>query len=138
MLLLDTSVWIDLLANRQTEAVRFALSRRESEDLALTEMIYLEVLQGISDARVFETVQHVLSQQQVLQPSHGLESYEAAARLYALGRKRGITVRTAVDCLVAQIALESDALLVHNDRDYLALARIEPRLQVFPSAAAHQ
>jgi predicted nucleic acid-binding protein len=137
MLLLDTSVWIDLLAKRQTEAVRFALNRADSEDLALTEMIYQEVLQGISSATVLAKVKTVLSAQEILRPTAGLQTFEAAAALYAKGRKQGVTIRTSIDCLIAQLAIEHDAVLVHNDRDYLNLQRIEPRLQVFPSYAAH-
>ena len=137
MLLLDTSVWIDLLANRITGAVQFVLERRVSEELALTEMIYLEVLQGISDPKVFEKTQTILGAQTILLPVDGLASFEAAARLYSRSRSQGLTIRTAVDCLVGQLALEHNALLVHNDRDYLALARVEPRLRVFPAPAIH-
>jgi len=137
MLLLDTSVWIDLLAKRETEAVRFALSRADTEDLALTEMIYQEVLQGISSGTVLEKVKAVLSAQVFLHPQQGLQTFEQAAALYARGRKQGVTIRTSVDCLIAQLALEHDALLVHNDRDYLNLQRVEPRLQVFPSHVMH-
>jgi predicted nucleic acid-binding protein len=35
--------------------------------------------------------------------------------------------------LIAQIAIEHEALLVHNDRDFFTLAKVEPRLQLFPS-----
>lgn len=137
MLLLDTSVWIDLLADRRTSAVEFVLARAHSEELALSEMIYLEVLQGIAQPRIFDKVRAVLSAQVMVSPAQGLESYEAAAQLYARARKLGLTVRTAVDCLVAQLALENGALLVHNDRDFLALARAEPRLNIHPSATLH-
>ena len=48
MLLVDSSVWIDWLRGADTDAVRFVQEREAHEELALTQMIYLEVLQGVS------------------------------------------------------------------------------------------
>ena len=35
-------------------------------------------------------------------------------------------------CLIAAVALEHGALLVHNDRDFNVLAQVEPALLVYP------
>lgn len=137
MLLLDTSVWIDLLADRRTEAVNFALRRESTEGLALTEMAYLEVMQGVRAEANEPAIRAILAEQQILLPAPGLETFERAAALYRAARREGFTIRTAVDCLVAQIALEHDALLVHNDRDFFALAQVAPQLQLFPSPRFH-
>jgi predicted nucleic acid-binding protein len=137
MLLLDTSVWIDLLADRRTEAVSFCLQRESTEGIALTEMIYLEVLQGARTEAIEARIRENLRQQEMLFPSQGLETFEQAASLYRSARRKGFTVRTAVDCLIAQIAIEHGALLVHNDRDYFAIAEVEPRLQLYPNPRFH-
>jgi predicted nucleic acid-binding protein len=137
MLLLDTSVWIDLLADRRTEAVGFVLQREATEGIALTEMIYLEVMQGARAGATEQKIRNILSQQQILQPLQALETYDQAAALYRAARRNGLTVRTAVDCLIAQIAVEHEALLVHNDRDFFTLAKVEPRLLLFPSKGFH-
>lgn len=137
MLLLDTSVWIDLLADRRTEAVNFVLRREASEGVALTEMIYLEVMQGVRAGATEASIRNILSQQEMLQPLQGLETFDQAATLYRNARRKGLTVRTAVDCLIAQIAIEHEALLVHNDRDFFALAESEPRLLLYPSSGVH-
>jgi predicted nucleic acid-binding protein len=137
MLLLDTSVWIDLLADRRTEAVGFVLQREATEGIALTEMIYLEVMQGARAGATEQKIRNILSQQQILQPLQGLETYDQAAALYRAARHNGLAVRTAIDCLIAQIAVEHEALLVHNDRDFFTLAKVEPRLHLFPSPGFH-
>jgi len=137
VLLLDTSVWIDLLADRRTASVQFALAREAIDGLALTEMIYLEVMQGVRTPAIEQKIRAILSQQLLLAAAPGLETFDAAAELYRKARRRGFTIRTAVDCLVAQIAIEHDALLVHNDRDFFALSAIAPRLQIFPPAQFH-
>ena len=132
MLLVDSSVWIDWLRGSDTDAVRFVQARESQEELALTHMIYLEVLQGVSSQRQFVATQKVLSAQSVLLPLDGMETFEAAAQLYRRARTQGLTIRKSTDCLIAAMALEHGALLVHNDRDFLALAQAVPQLQVYP------
>lgn len=133
MLLIDSSVWIDWLRGSDTDTVRFVQAREGQEELALTQMIYLEVLQGVSSERQFAVTQKILGAQTMLLPLHELETFAAAAQLYRQARQQGLTIRKSTDCLIAAIALEQGALLVHNDRDFLALAQSTPHLQVYPN-----
>lgn len=137
MLLVDSSVWIDWLRGSDTDAVRFVQERESHEELALTQMIYLEVLQGVRSDRQHAACLRVLGAQTLLQPLDALETFESAAQLYRLARKRGFTIRRSVDCLIASIALEQGAMLVHNDRDFLALAQVANALVVYPSPPRH-
>ncbi|NJL30865.1 MAG: PIN domain nuclease [Phycisphaerales bacterium] len=57
-----------------------------------------------------------------------METYVAAADIYRRCRKAGITPRSSIDCLIVQIALESEAGLLHADRDYLRIAQVVPDL----------
>ena len=132
MLLVDSSVWIDWLRGTDTDAVRFVQERENHEELAITQMIYLEVLQGVSSDRQFAATQRVLGAQTLFQPLDMLKTFEAAAHLYRRARIQGLTIRKSSDCLIAAMALEQGAVLVHNDRDFLALAQVEPALQVYP------
>jgi predicted nucleic acid-binding protein len=132
MLLVDSSVWIDQFRDVQTLATRFLEARDSTEEVALTAVIYLEVLQGATADRAFERIKRILESFRLLEPQRGLETYEFASQLYRRARRAGFTVRKTSDCLIAAIALEHGALLVHNDRDFQALARIEPRLQLYP------
>ncbi|ABE45997.1 type II toxin-antitoxin system VapC family toxin [Polaromonas sp. JS666] len=133
MLLIDSSVWIDWLRGSDTDAVRFVQAREGQEELALTQMIYLEVLQGVSSERQFAVTQKILGAQTMLLPLDELETFAAAAQLYRQARQQGLTIRKSTDCLIAAIALEQGALLVHNDRDFLALAQSMPHLHVYPN-----
>lgn len=133
MLLIDSSVWIDWLRGADTDGVRFVQDRQSSEELALTQMIYLEVLQGINTDRQFVATQRVLGAQAMLQPRDVLATFEAAAQLYRRARRAGLTIRKSTDCLIAAMALEHAALLVHNDRDFLALAQVVPELMIYPN-----
>ncbi len=50
--------------------------------------------------------------------------YARAASIYFTCRRKGITVRSTIDCLIAQIALEHDLFLIHNDSDFDAMAPV--------------
>ena len=133
MLLVDTSVWIDFLAPRSTRAVGYFRAQLDSrQPFTLTELIYLEVLQGIREPTTARKVASYLRAQAVLYPRHGLRTYEAAADLYRRCRTAGVTVRSTIDCLIAQIAIEYNATLLHSDRDYERIAQVEPRLKLAP------
>ena len=131
MLLLDSSVWIDIHRARATTATRYVETRDESEEIATTGIIFQEVLQGIRIESEYEYMRQVLWSTLILQP-RDLSTYEVAAQLHRAARAAGFTIRKPNDCLVAALALEHGALLVHNDRDFFALAETEPALMIFP------
>jgi hypothetical protein len=133
VLLVDTSVWIDFLVPRPTRAVDYFCSQLDArQSFALTELIYLEVLQGVREPATARKVASYLRAQTVLHPRHGLRTYEAAADLYRRCRAAGVTVRSTIDCLIAQLAMEHNAALLHSDRDYEHIAQVDPRLKLVP------
>lgn len=131
MLLVDSSVWIDIARGLDTAAVRFVESRDEDEEVAVTGLVFQEVLQGATDDTSYVRLRDMLSGLLLLEPRE-LSTYEIAAQLYRRGRAQGLTIRKPTDCLIAALALEHGALLVHNDRDFHALARVEPALMLYP------
>lgn len=131
MLLLDSSVWIDIHRARATTATRFVEAREEGEEIATAGIIFQEVLQGIRAEAEYDYMRQVLWSTLILQPRE-LSTYEVAAQLHRSARAAGLTIRKPNDCLIAALALEHGALLVHNDRDFLALAQVEPALLVYP------
>lgn len=126
ILLVDTSVWIDFFAGRDTPQTRFFKEAiREGADVALTGVILAEILQGIPSDSEFAKLRKALSSFRILQPA-AEETYVQAARLYRGGRKRGVTIRSLVDCLIAAIAMEHGAFVVHKDRDYERISEYAP------------
>ncbi len=59
------------------------------------------------------------------------ESYAEAARLYFRCRRAGVTLRSTIDCLIAQVAVEHDLLIVHHDRDFDLLAGVAPEVRLY-------
>jgi predicted nucleic acid-binding protein len=131
MLLLDSSVWIDIHRARSTPGTLFVESREEHEDIATAGVIFQEVLQGIRDDAEYEYMRKVLWSTLILEPRE-LSTYEVAAQLHRRARAAGLTIRKPDDCFIAALALEHAALLVHNDRDFVHLAQVEPALMIYP------
>ncbi len=122
MLLIDTSVWINVFRDRSGQVrqqLEVLIARR---DVLLTRFTELELLQGSLNEREWTLLSTYLEAQDYveLKPS----SWQAAARIYYDLRRRGLTVRSPIDCCIAQAALENDLLLVHDDRDFESIAQV--------------
>ena len=130
MYLVDTSVWVDYLRGRDRPHVRF-LRELLANTLAvvITHLIYVEILQGARDARSYERLQDYFGGQRFLSFDEPLASHAAAARIYLDCRQRGFTIRSCVDCLTAQCAIESNLTLLHHDRDFVHIASVVPELR---------
>ncbi len=131
--LVDTSVWIDFFNDYKSPAAE-ALARLidEEVDLLTCGVILSEFMQGLKDPGTIKTLEKHFREMDWLTPQEP-ETYLAAAALFRDLRRRGITVRSTIDCLIAQLALENKALILTKDKD---LSRIIDsgvmRLQAFP------
>lgn len=124
MVLVDTSVWVDLFRDTGGQ-VRDALKRvTEDDDTVLTRFNQLELLQGARDEREWGVLAEYLDHQDYLEAR--ADTWRNAARIYFELRRRGHTVRSPVDCCIAELARQHDALLVHRDRDFLAITEVRP------------
>ena len=131
MVIVDSSVWIDLLracATPQTTALRKLLEENEA---ALVPVVYQEILQGAASVERLVKLRAYFSTLPFLLPAHPIKTYEKAAELYVRCRQRGYTPRSPHDCLVARIAIEQNVRLLHDDRDFETLASVEPKLKLF-------
>ena len=122
MVLVDTTVWIDFFADRSEPHVAALQELIENEeDLCLCGVILAEVLQGIrSDADYIETKDYLADL--IFLPMRQV-TFVRSAELYRSLRKRGVTIRKPVDCMIAAVAIEHDIRLFHNDRDFDYIAK---------------
>jgi predicted nucleic acid-binding protein len=123
--LVDTTVWIDFFADRPDPKVRTLEAFIEGgEDLYLCGVILAEVLQGIRSDVAYQRTRAYLGDLLVAPMHQGTFVY--AADLYRQLRKKGITIRKSVDCMIAAVAIEQDLTLLHNDRDFDHIAQHAP------------
>jgi hypothetical protein len=122
MVLVDTTVWIDFFADRSEPHVAALQELIENEeDLCLCGVILAEVLQGIrSDADYIETKDYLADL--IFLPMRQV-TFVRAVELYRSLRKRGVTIRKPVDCMIAAVAIEHDIRLLHNDHDFDYIAK---------------
>jgi predicted nucleic acid-binding protein len=124
VIVVDTTVWIDFLEARGTAFDRHLTELIEEQaPISLVDIVYAEILQGIRDEETFHQTRVSLRAHPILRP-RGLETFETAANLYRTARRRGLTIRRSVDCIIAATCLETGAEIYHNDRDFDALARV--------------
>lgn len=131
--LVDTSVWVDFLRGEPSPQAA-VLERLLTGDMAVgvAPIILQEILQGADSQARFETWRRYFDGLWCYVPEHPVETHVAAARLYQSCRRAGRTPRSSNDCLIAQIAIENDLVLLHDDRDFEAIASAAPRLRLYP------
>jgi predicted nucleic acid-binding protein len=122
VIVVDTSVWIDVLNNRSTPQADHCVALIEDgQPIALTDVIFTEILQGISSPEEVDRVEHHLRAFPILRLAT-LDDFAMAAELYRTARRSGITVRKTMDCLIAAACVAADEPLLHADRDFDLLA----------------
>lgn len=127
MILADSSAWIDL--DRATGSVADReLTRAIASDpgaVAVTEPILMEVLAGARSEADAQRLRNMLTSLAWI-PCDAVADFEGAARVYRQCRAAGVTPRSLDDCLIATVALRTDAELLTADRDFEEIARVVP------------
>lgn len=132
MFLIDTSVWIDYLRRADTPEVAWLRHILEMDyPFGLTPQIYQEVLQGADSPQSFDRLASYLGSQLIYHPEDPVIHAREAARLYFKCRRRGLTIRSTVDCAIAQTAIEHQLMLLHADRDFDHLQEVIPELRIY-------
>ena len=130
MYLVDTSVWVDYIRGANTPVVEFLDNLLSAPmNVGICDLIYMEILQGARSEAGFNKLQRYFSTQHFYGFIDPQDSYEMAAFMYFSCRRQGITLRSSIDCLIAQCALENELILLHHDKDYRNLEKVAPSLR---------
>ena len=123
-LTVDTSIWISLFRDMTGSVANTLRSAVGNEVVVMTRPVLMEVLQGCRDDIEWKTVEARVSAFPLIEFPDAL--WKEAARLNFDLRRDGKTIRSSVDCLIAQNCLQSNCTLLHNDRDFDVIATIRP------------
>ena len=129
MVLIDTSVFINYFKGIDSPGVRH-LDGLADGAFCVTPIVSQELLQGARDDKEFQTLKSYLRTQLFCYPLDPVITHEYAAKIFMEARKHGITIRSSIDCLIAQIAIENKIPLLHDDRDFDAIESISS-LRIF-------
>ena len=115
--LVDSTFWIDFLRGKvtsQTATLDQCLQSRD--DLCCCGFVLAEVLQGVrteseyvATKRQFETLVYLEDDR---------STFELGATVYRELRRKGVTIRNSIDCLIAAVVIQHGVHLLENDRDY--------------------
>ncbi|MBN1626195.1 MAG: PIN domain nuclease [Deltaproteobacteria bacterium] len=122
MILVDTTVWIDFFSARSCQHAKalenLILNR---EDICVCGIILTEVLQGIRKGSEFNRTRDLLANLIFLPMQYSV--FLRSAEIYRILRRKGITIRKALDCMIASVAIENDIPLLHNDKDFIPIEK---------------
>ena len=119
LVLVDSSVWVDLLSSRP----KFKAAPDDFLKMATCGPVVQEILQGLRESPQSNIIRSQFLYLPRLSDPVPLSCFTEAAEIYRAGRKRGLTIRSSVDCLIAAIAISNQVPVWHNDRDFSAIAK---------------
>lgn len=120
--IVDSSVWIDFFKGVSTPSVGLLMEIMDSNAVILPPIVIQEVLQGVSERKMANTIEHLFFGFQFI----NYDNYEAAlgaADLYKKMRTKGVTVRSSNDALIAWLCIKFNFPVLHRDRDFENIAK---------------
>ena len=123
MVLVDSSVWIDYFStDRSTPQTEHLEQLVSTTPIVVGDLILAEVLQGFRNDNDYKTARSLLENFEMVTIS-SVEIAIKSADNYRLLRKKGLTVRKTIDCLIATYCIENKISFLHSDRDFDAFVK---------------
>ena len=132
MILVDTSVLIGFF--KKKEGIPYdKMDYIIDNDLpyGICNYVYQEILQGSKNAKEHELLKEYLDTLPFYDLRYGKQSFENAALIFSNCRRKGITIRSTIDLLIAEIAIENNLFLLHDDMDFTNIAKIHKNLKIY-------
>lgn len=117
MILVDSSVWIDYFRGRQTAQTDCLEGMLDSQELAIGDLIFTEVLQGCKLDKEFNEVRRLLGRLPLVVLG-GKDVVVEAAKNYRKLRNLGLTVRGTINVVLATRCIVSGHQLFHSGHDF--------------------
>ena len=117
MVLVDTSVWIDFFNGQATAHTEKLDSLLSSTIVVVGDLILAEVLQGFRADKDYKLAKKLLQELERVSLCNGAYAINSADH-YRLLRKKGITIRKTIDCLIATYCIENKLPLLYSDNDF--------------------
>jgi len=132
MILVDTSVLIGYFKERKGipyDKMDYIIDA--DIPYGICNYVYQELLQGARNDQEYKLLKDYLNTLPFYDVVYGKQSFENAALMYGACRKNGITPRSTLDLIIAEIALENNLYLLHDDMDFTGIARVYKELKIY-------
>lgn len=117
MIMIDSTVWIDFFNNVRNEKTDKLFELLNSQMICIADIVLLEVLQGIRDDDKFSEIERYF-RNMLIYNILNTEIAVKSAYNYRYLRKKGLTIRKSIDCIIATFCIEHEIELLHNDKDF--------------------
>jgi predicted nucleic acid-binding protein len=124
LLLVDTSAWIEFLRDTGSAACLRVDDAIRREEVLTTDPVIFELMAG-ARAEHEDRLRRLLSEQDY-EPFAPRTDWLDAAAIYRVCRRRGVTIRSHLDCLIAAVAIRRNVPVLHVDRDFGVIAECVP------------
>jgi len=132
MILVDTSVLIGYF--RKSEGIPYEkMEYIIDADIpyGICNYVYQELLQGSRTEQEYGLLKEYLGALPFYDLKYGKQSFECTSSMYIKCRKKGITIRSTVDLIIAEIAIENNLYLLHDDMDFTNIAKVDKNLKIY-------
>ena len=132
MILIDTSVIIDVLNDNKN--YKYSLFKKIIEQkiaYGISIYTYVEILQGARNEKEFKLLETYLDSFKIYYLPNKKRIYKNAAKIYYDLRRKGKTIRSMIDILIAETAVMNGLYLLHNDRDFDIMAEVITGLKIY-------
>ncbi|MGD1087322.1 MAG: PIN domain-containing protein [Verrucomicrobiota bacterium] len=124
-LLVDSTVWIDFFGGRKTtQTGKLELCVQNRDDICCCGFVLAEILQGVRDEKQFVAVKRQFENLIYLEDDR--TTFELGATIYRELRRKGMTIRNSMDCLISAVIIQQGVNFLENDRDYKFIDRHYP------------
>jgi predicted nucleic acid-binding protein len=132
MILVDTSIFIGYF-KKSDGAPYDKMDYIIDHDIpyGICNYVYQELLQGTGNEKEYNLLKEYLDTLPFYDLQYGKQSFENTAQMYINCRKNGITVRSTLDLIIAEIAIENNLYLLHNDTDFINISKIYKNLKMY-------
>jgi predicted nucleic acid-binding protein len=128
VIVVDSSVWINLTRNVDSPGVSRLENRLKTKEILVGDLILVEVLQGCRTQDEVRRTERLLGMFET-DTMAGWEAARRAAENYRHLRKRGITIRSTIDVMIATYCIDRGYGLLTEDQDFVPMAQhLELRL----------
>ncbi|MDR1894888.1 MAG: PIN domain nuclease [Spirochaetales bacterium] len=132
MILVDTSILIGYLKGKNEYPFN-EMDKIIDNDIpyGINNLIYQEILQGARNQKEFNLLKEYLNTLPFYELKFDKKSYENAALINIKCREQGITIRSTIDLIIAETAIEHNLCIYHDDNDYRNMSKIIKELKLY-------
>ncbi len=124
MILVDTSAWVEYdRATGSPVDVRLTELIADTDEVAVTEPVMMEVLAGARDDRREQDLRRLLNRFHLVRFDPVIHIC-GAVRIYRSCQRAGVTPRGLVDCMIAAVASGTATPVLAHDRDFTRIADV--------------